>query len=349
MQNWMFVSGVALFLTTVFIWCFRALPRERWQILCAVPVQKLPDGKWRGVNLTYYGLFNAAAVCAAVSLALILTGAAGMDFRLFSVIVIVLLSLCLPASGQIARWVEKKPHTFSVGAASFLGIILGPWLLMLIRTAARQTMGLDFEIMAAMAALLAGYALGEGIGRLGCISFGCCYGKPVDRMPPAARRFLSWACFTYSGGTKKITYAHGLEGQKIFAVQAVTAVLYTVAALSGALLILNGDYAWACFLCLSITQAWRFLSEFLRADYRGGRSISVYQVMSLLTIPYGLLLPFIFTSSGKGLNVLTGLRALWDPVAILFLLILWGIIFLKTGISQVTGSYLSFHVHRDRI
>ncbi len=138
----------------------------------------------------------------------------------------------------------------------------------------------------------------------------------------------------------------GWKGQKIFAVQAVTILLLPPCR---ALLILNGDYAWACFLCLLITQAWRFLSEFLRADYRGGRSISVYQVMSLLTIPYGLLLPFVFPSYGNSLNVLTGLRALWDPVVILFLLILWGIIFLKTGISQVTGSYLSFHVHRDRI
>jgi hypothetical protein len=30
-----------------------------------------------------------------------------------------------------------------------------------------------------------------------------------------------------------------------------------------------------------VTQVWRFLSEFLRADYRGSGRISAYQVMAL--------------------------------------------------------------------
>ena len=32
-----------------------------------------------------------------------------------------------------------------------------------------------------LAALAIGYILGEGLGRLACLSFGCCYGKPLDQ------------------------------------------------------------------------------------------------------------------------------------------------------------------------
>jgi hypothetical protein len=289
------------------------------------------------------------ALSAGIGLVFLLCGAAGVDFLLLTVMVCTLLGICLPASRLIARWVEKKPNTFSVGAASFIGIVLGPWVAVLIDVAAKRFYAVEFETMAVISALIIGYAMGEGIGRLACISFGCCYGKPIDQMPAVIRRHLSWATFTYTGCTKKIAYAHHLEGQKIFAVQAVTAVLYTSGALASMLLFLFGKYAWAYFLCLLVTQGWRFLSEFLRSDYRGGRQISVYQIMSLLTIPYGLLMPFFFPSAGHGADVLAGLRTLWDPAAILFLQFVWVVMFLRTGRSQVTGSGLMFHVKEDQI
>ncbi|HSO20081.1 MAG TPA: prolipoprotein diacylglyceryl transferase family protein, partial [Desulfosarcina sp.] len=269
MADWLFIAALALILTSLFIWSFRALPRERWQIICAVPIRKMADGSWQGLNLTYYGLFNAVSLCAAVALVFVLSGAAGVDFKVFGAITAVLLAFCLPASRLIARWVEKKPNTFSVGAASFLGIVLGPWLVLLMEGAARRLMGLSFDTMAVMSALMVGYALGEGIGRLACISFGCCYGRPIDQLPPLVRRYLSWAAFSFTGCTKKIAYAHHLEGRRIFAIQAVTAVLYSASALLGSLLYLRGRFAWAFFVCLLVTQAWRFLSEFLRSDYRG--------------------------------------------------------------------------------
>ncbi|MFN2152569.1 MAG: prolipoprotein diacylglyceryl transferase, partial [Anaerolineales bacterium] len=155
--------------------------------------------------------------------------------------------------------------------------------------------------------------------------------------------------FTYTGQTKKIVYANQLEGERIFAVQAVTVVLYTTSALVATLLYLYGDYAWAFFLCLLVSQGWRFLSEFLRSDYRGGRKISIYQMMSLLTIPYGLLMPILFPSVGPETDLLAGLRSLWDPTVILFLQVLWLGMFLRTGRSEVTGAGITFHVHQDRI
>lgn len=349
MANWLFVATLATVLAPVYIWGFKALPRERWQIICAIPIRKMADGSWQGLNLTYYGLFNAMALSVAVTLVLILTTAAGIDLRVFAAIIVAILGVCLPASRLVARWVEKKPHTFSVGAASFLGIVTGPWLVLLIGRASSQLVGDPVNPMAVMSALMVGYALGEGIGRLACISFGCCYGRPIDQMPPVVQRYFSWATVTYTGSTKKIAYAHHLDGQKVFATPAITTVLYTTGALAGTMLILNGRYAWAFFLCLLVTQGWRFLSEFLRADFRGDRRISVYQIMSLSTIPYALMLLILFPSSGAVADIRAGLQACWNPAVMLFIQALWIIMFLRTGKSEVTGSALSFHVHRDRI
>ncbi len=325
------------------------MPRERWQIICTVPTKKTADGSWAGLNLTYYGLFNALALCGGVTLVLILTASAGIDFKVFAATVVAVLVVCLPASRVIARWVEKKQNTFSVGAASFLGIVAGPWLVLLVAAMAREWLGIHVETMAVVAALIIGYTLGEGVGRLACVSFGCCYGRPIEQMPPIVKRYVSWATFTFNGHTKKIAYAHGLDGKKVFAVQAITVVLYTICALIATLLYLYGAYRWAFFLCLLITQGWRFLSEFLRADYRGDRKISAYQIMSLLTIPCGLLMPFCFPAVGHGADVLGGLRALWDPTVILFLQVLGLGMFLRTGRSQVTGAGIRFHVNQDRI
>lgn len=129
----------------------------------------------------------------------------------------------------------------------------------------------------------------------------------------------------------------------------MTAVWYTLAALAGCLFYLYGRYAWAYVLCLFATQAWRFVSEFLRSDYRGDRKISAYQIMSLLTIPYGLSIPFLFPSTGPETDLVAGLRLLWNPALIVFLQLAGVGMFVHTGRSRVTGSGLSFHVRQDHI
>lgn len=350
MENWMFIAGLALVLILIFRWSFKTLPGERWQILCTVPVAKTSTtGTWQGLNLTYYGVFNALALCAAVTLVLILTGAAGMTFKVMAGVVCALLGCCLPASRLIACWVEGKAHTFSVGAAVFVGILLGPWLLFLVEFAAKHFFAVSFAPLPVLAAALTGYTLGEGIGRLACISFGCCYGRPMDQMPAWVQRHLSWMAFTYTGATKKIAYAYRLEGQKIFAVQAVTAVLYCTGALVGTLLFLRGAFGAAFLLCLTVTQGWRFCSEFFRADYRGNRKISVYQIMSLLAIPYGAIIVWLFPAPTSGPELMTGIRLLWNPWVILFIQALGLMMFLRVGRSQVTGADLSFHVHHNRV
>ena len=81
----------------------------------------------------------------------------------------------------------------------------------------------------------------------------------------------------------------------------------------------------------------------------GDRTISVYQIMSLATIPYGLLLLVVFPSASQAKDVMAGMRLLWSPGAILLLQLAGIAMFLRTGRSQVTGSGVLFFVNEDRI
>jgi hypothetical protein len=349
MEIWYFIAALTLLLVPVYVWGFKTLPQERWQIICTVPIKKLNSDEWRGLNLTYYGLFIATASAVAVALVIVLIGAAGINFWILTAITSILLLICVPSARLIARWVEKKPHTFSVGAASFVGIVSGPWLVWGIKAIVIKVTAISFDPMAVIAAAMVGYTLGEGMGRLACISFGCCYGKPIEQMPQVIQRYFAWASFTFTGSTKKVVYTHHLEGRKIFAIQAITAVIYTSTALISTLLFLYSHYRWTFFLCLTVTQLWRFCSEFFRSDYRGGQKISVYQIMSLFTIPYALLILPLLPAAQSIPHVMIGLHLLWNPAAILFLQSLWIAMFLFVGRSQVTGAALSFHVHQHRI
>jgi hypothetical protein len=99
-----------------------------------------------------------------------------------------------------------------------------------------------------------------------------------------------------------------------------------------------------------VTQAWRFASEFLRADYRGESRISKYQLMAVLAIVYSVIIALFFPAATAIIpSIATGLKSLWQPSLIVLLQLLWIAVFVYTGKSQVTGSQISFHVIKDRI
>jgi hypothetical protein len=133
-------------------------------------------------------------------------------------------------------------------------------------------------------------------------------------------------------------------------IQAFTAVLYCSVGLAGFYLFLQQAFLASFLSVLTVTQLWRFVSEFLRADYRGGGKISAYQVMGLISIPFaigvGLLFPL---RSPVEPDLAVGLIRMWDPLVLIFLQGLWLLSFLYTGSSKTTGAVLSFHVIRDRI
>ncbi|WP_298273325.1 prolipoprotein diacylglyceryl transferase family protein [Geobacter sp.] len=333
-----------------FWWGFTVLPGERWQFLATVPVEKASPDAWRGVNLTWYGLLTANAYAAAVAMLMLLLGAIRIPPAGVATLAVPLLLVCVPASRLVARIVEKKAHTFTVGGAVFVGIIIAPWLIPLVNRTAGAALGFYLPPLATLAAIAIAYSFGEGLGRMACISFGCCYGKPLRDAPSLLRRIFAGSCFIFSGGTKKIAYAHGLEGVKVLPVQAVTAVLYTVCGLCASGLFLEGESAAAFIVATAVTQIWRFLSETLRADYRGEGRVSPYQIMGILGVLYAMGSAFFLRGeASRGTNLGVALAALWDPAMILFLQALWLAIFFYTGRSTVTGATLTFHVRRERI
>jgi hypothetical protein len=350
MVNTLFVAAIALFITVLFQRSFKSLPNEKWQIIGAIPKKKIDDNKWLGLNLTYYGFFNANAYAFATALFFILLGALEITTVIIFTIAITVFCFCMPASKIVARVVEKKPSTFSVSGAFFVGIIIIPWMVWLVRETLGKPMGIDVQISSVLAAVAIAYAFGEGIGRLACISFGCCYGKPLSEVPPFIQKLFKNKCFVFFGKTKKIAYAHGYDNQKVLPIQAVTAILFSVSGLLGLFFFFNTKYVAAFFVTVLITQSWRFLSEFYRADYRGERNISAYQIMGICSIPYAALIGVFFPAGPSQFpNILKGLQAFWNPGVIVFLESLWLVTFLFTGRSQVTGATLSFHVIKRKI
>ena len=347
--NLIFIGTLALALGLLYGWAFSHLPRDRWQFIGTIPLRRLPDGQWQGLNLTFYGLFNAAAVTFASLITLLLLVSAGMAVSAIWPTIAVIVCVFAPCAKLIARVVEKKAFTFSIGGASFAGLVLTPFLLLGMNRLLPLLGYPPLEVMTVMAAVAVGYAFGEGTGRLACLSFGCCYGKPLDALPKPWRAILAPFSLVYRSHTQKAVYVDKLAGRRVVAVPALTAVVYTLTALGGTGLFLSGRQKAAYLACVVVTQVWRAVSEFLRADYRGGGRISAYQVMASIAalsafvyaawLPSGVLQP----------DVTAGLRVLRNPAILLTCQLLWIGTFLYTGRSQVTASRISFFVLTDRI
>lgn len=350
MLNELFVAGLGLVFLAYLLWGFRVLPAEGWQILATLPRRLAANGEWQGLNLTYYGMFSSFAQLVSVATVFLLFGAVGITRSETVLLTIVVLGACVPGSKLVARAVEGKAATFSVSGAAFIGILLAPWAILLSNATAGPLIDHAIPVLPALAAIAVAYGFGEGLGRLACISFGCCYGKPLYESPPLVQKLFRRWHFVFRGETKKIAYAARLDGEKVVPIQAVTAVLYTGAGLAGMLLFLHGAYAAALLTTLAIAQLWRAFSETLRADWRGASRFSAYQWMSLASLPYTLAVVLLLPAQEvPSPSLLAGLDTLWHPGLVLFLIALWMTTFLYYGRSLVTGSRLSLYVCHDRI
>ncbi len=350
MANLLFVSGILVFYIIIFFFGFRYLPKESWQIIACVPLHKEKSGVWHGLNLTYYGFFNALAYAVGLLLVIILLGSAGVPFVGVLFLLGIVLGFCVPAASITARIVEGKKYIFSVGGASFVGILLAHWAVVFTDWFFGQLMEFSLPLYPALAAFSIAYAVGEGTGRLACISYGCCYGKPLAQSGFLLNRLFSRHYFVFTGKTKKIAYASKMDGVKVIPIQAVTSVIFILAALTGIVLYLWEYYLQAFLIPLFVTQSWRFLSEFLRADYRGSHAISPYQIMSGISLIYASTLTLYFSPvETVTVDIIRGISALWNPAVILTLEAVVLIIFLHTGRSGITFSSLEFHVDDERI
>ena len=350
MWNELFVAALGALLFAYLAWGFRRLPEEKWQIFATLPQRQDAAGYWQGLNLTYYGLFSSAAQLVSVLVIFLLLGAVGVTRAEVVLLSLVILGVCIPGSKIVALIVEKKSSVFSVGGAAFVGILLAPWAVLLSNVTLGRMLGSAVPVLPALAAISIGLAFGEGLGRLACISFGCCYGKSLAQSHPLVQWLFARWHFVFRGETKKIAYAGNLAGEKVVPIQGVTALLYTGAGLAGMLLFLHGAFMSALLLTLAVTQLWRAFSETLRADWRGGGRFSVYQVLALLSVLYiAAVMTVLPAQPLPTTSLLRGLDTLWHPGMVLFLLGLWLVTFIYYGRSLVTGSRLSLYICHDRI
>jgi hypothetical protein len=349
-SNELFVLLLGVILALVVFWACKRLPEERWQFLASVPMMKDSNGRWLGLNFTYYGLLTANALVFGVALLIILMGSLRIPVVVTISLIFAVLLLCLPAARWVARLVEGKQCTFTIAGAFFVGIFIAPVMMILFNSQLARPNLEPLPIIPSLAAIMIAYAFGEGLGRLACISFGCCYGVALDQAPPIFRRICDRWHFVFSGNLKKIAYDGALEGKQVLPIQAMTALLYIVVGLIATLLFLNGFFAISFIVTMTMTQSWRVYSETLRADYRGAGKVSAYQVMGVFAIFFALALNYLVpTDPHLAAELAAGIETAWQPLVLLSLQTLWVVVFLQFGKSMVTGAEISFHLHHDRI
>ena len=345
-----FVLSMGLLLGSLATWAFKRLPDERWQFLASVPIMKDAGGRWHGINFTYYGLLTANALVFGVGLLIVLLGSLHVPTTVTLALILAVLLLCLPAARWVARLVEGKSCTFTIAGAFFVGIFVTPAVLHVFNLGL-PGMGLrPVPLVPALAAVVIAYTFGEGLGRLACISFGCCYGVSISKAHPLLQKVIGHRSFVFSGKMKKISYASGMEGMQVIPIQAMTFFVYTLAGLAATFIFLKGSFGVAFIIAITLTQGWRSLSETLRADYRGESRISAYQIMGVSGIFLALVLIYLLpVELAITPDLSLGMEAAWHPAVVLFLQGLWGIVFVLFGKSMVTGAEISFHLHHDRI
>lgn len=351
-MNLIFTLILGLLLLVLLSWGFRYLPGERWQFLAAVPLYKKKNGQWRCVNFTYYGFFIATSQLFSLLLALCLLGSIGADFVGVAISISALLFFCIPAARIMAIIVEKKHHTFTIGGASFVGIILAPWIILL----TQYGMGfidseINLPVLPIMAALSIAYTMGEGLGRLACLSYGCCYGKPINQLKPFLQKIFSHGNTIFHGENKKVAYESNLCGIPLVPIQAITGVIYSLGTVVGTHCFLTSHFTVALLFTVALTQLWRIISETMRADFRGFGKISTYQKMGFVGVVYMVIIVFLLPVISTNINpvIANGIAALWQPSTIIILQLLWVLFFVVFGKSTISTSILQFGLIRKNI
>jgi hypothetical protein len=330
-------------------WSFRHLPEERWQFFAVLPVARDGEG-WRGINITYYGMISALAYSVSIAVFVFLSGTVNQSPLLVAIFVVALLLIAIPSSKWIAYRVEGSRATFTVGGALFVTAMCAPALFYGVNAIAAVMSLPALHAPSVIAAATLSYCLGEAIGRLGCLSFGCCYGKQLNEAGPIERLIYGSTATVYRGPLKKISYASNLEATPVIAVQSVASVVLLTLFLIGLWLFWLRCFATAFVVTLVGSQIWRLYSETLRADYRGGAKFTTYQKMAAATALVTLLISFTLAGIAPvSVNAMRGFEALVRIDVLLALQMLFVGIVWFMGRSTVTGAHLQMRLFRDRL
>lgn len=337
-----FVLVLTVVVSGILVWGLRVLPRENMQILATVPRVRGIDGTWEGLNLTWYGLLQALGITLGLAVTLALASAQGVSLAFLGLFLPAILGVSLPAARWVAAIVEKTRGTFTVGGAVFVAMLaaLPVGFALDLALGTRHTLPL-------LSAAAIGYPLGEGIGRLACISFGCCYGKRVQDLGPVGQRLFHVIATVPRGPTRKSAYAGHCEGQPLVPTQAISAVALSAFALTGTGVFLLGYPRAGAVLALTLTHAFRFAIEFLRADNRGKGKVTPYQWMSLISIPAVFAIFTVPAAMFAPAHLDLGLATLRSPLVAAALATTAIAVFLYLGRSRVTYAQIRLGV-RER-
>ncbi len=334
-------------------WSFKHLPEERWQFFAVLPTSRTERG-WQGVNITYYGIISALAYSIAIAAFVFLCGAANQSATLVTLFVAGLLMVAIPASKLIARWVEGSRATFTVGGALFATCLISPAVFYGVSVLGRLWELPALHAPAVIAAATISYCLGEAIGRLGCLSFGCCYGKPLSEAGPIEQLIYGRTATTYRGSLKKIAYASNLESVPVIAVQSIASVVLFTLCLLGLWLFWAHYFAAALLVSLAGSQVWRVYSESLRADDRGESSaktgLTIYQAMAAVTLVLTVIAAWVLSNAAPlPLSAASGFSALLRAEVVVVLQLVFVAIVWFMGRSTVTGAHLQLLLFREKL
>jgi hypothetical protein len=338
---------IAVIILSIAAWyfSFTRFTREKYQVLFCVPTEK-KNNHWSGFNITWYGFIIAMSFTFSFIVFVFLTGSSGIDYSAVALPLLIPVIIGVMASKLLAGFIEKKKATISVAAAAFIVLVLIPpsFYIQYLVT------GNHIQVIPVLSAISIAYAFGEGYGRLACISFGCCYGRPVRETGSIFKKLFRTMNFRFYGKMKKAVYEGKLEGVKLVPIQGITSIIYVMTGIVGAMLYYRGYFSLTLMMVISVSSVWRFLSEFLRSDFRGQGKISAYQIMSLLNIVYvALLSVFSRATNTPSIAFENGIRAitLWEIVPILFVMFI--VLTIYYGKSKVTFPEIELKLNRKVI
>lgn len=332
---------------------FRKFTQEKYQFIAAVPIKK-NGNVWKGINFTFYGFITASSIVLGISIFYLLMLMQSYPGIMIILVVAPILIVGILSAKFLAILIEKKKSVFSVGAAVFVSFLISPFVVYFVNNYLGSMLGIEIDFMYFMSAVSVSFLFGEGIGRLACISYGCCYGKPVGSLSPIWKRVFKKINFVFYGKTKKIAYASNYDEIPVVPIQAITSIVCNTIGVLGLYLLMNG-YVFLSFLISSIwVFLWRFLSEFMRSDYRGGvKQVSLYQVFSLVSIVYAILIALIsnhfFVINFKSYDLIVVLEKFWSANTLVILQLVWFFCFVYFGKSNMTTSKIEFAVKEELI
>lgn len=239
-----------------------------------------------GFSLHTYGLFMALGFVLAMGWSTFEVKRAGLDHTIVPDLTISIISGAV-LGARLLFVLLKLPYflenpleavMFWKGGMVFSGGLAGGFLMGLWEARRRKQ-----SFLAWLDCVCPGIALGQAVGRIGCLMAGCCFGRPADL--PWAVTFSDPLCLAPTGVALHPTQLyHALSALGIFAL-----LLLLRSRLSP-----RGRRTGLYLVLFALT---RFIVEFYRADFRG--TFGPFSATHATTAAFGLLGLWLLISHNK--------------------------------------------------